>query len=131
MVTELADQTVTVLDIISRVPIAGASVTIGGITVTTDQNGVATFPTAVAPTPTPTPMPGARGPAPSKPQELGTSTGASTVTVSAPWYFASSVTFSGDTVEVDLWPYSVPIAIGAVVVVGGLVVVGAKVAGWF
>jgi hydrogenase maturation factor HypE len=30
-----------------------------------------------------------------------------------------------------LWPYSVPIVIGTVVVIGGLMVVGAKVSGWF
>lgn len=118
--TELADQTVTVLDIVSRAPIAGANVTIGGVTVTTDENGVATFPS-------PTPTPAVRRVGGGKVEMLGSST----VTVTADWYFPSTVTFSGDSVEVDLWPYSLPIAIGAVVTLGAICVVGAKVSGWF
>ena len=124
MVTKLANQTVTVLDVVSRAPIAGASVTIGGVTVTTDQNGVATFPSSPTPAPTAAIVPGKVTAA----RELAAP---NTVTVTADWYFPNTITFTGESVEVDLWPYSVPIVIGTVVVIGGLMVVGAKVSGWF
>ena len=125
--TELADQTVTVLDIISQQPIPGASVTIGGVTVMTDENGVATFPSpppASMPGPTAATTPGKITPA----RELAAP---NTVTVTADWYFPNIVALTGESIEVDLWPYSLPIAIGAIITLGAVAIVGAKASGWF
>lgn len=105
----MVDQTVTVKDFILKTPIVGATVTMGGVSVTTDLNGVAVFPSGAAP---PT-------------------GGSYTVSVTADSYFPRTVTFTGDTVEVDLvWFYSLPIAVG-LLALGALIAAGAKLAGWW
>lgn len=116
----MADQTVTVKDFISRLPIAGAVVTIGGMSVTTDANGVAVFPSApVAPT------------AAVPPGGKAVPFGSYTVSVSADWYFPSTVTFTGDTVEVDLVSYIAMGFVAGTLIVGVGLIVGTKIAGWW
>lgn len=96
---------VAVKDILMKSAIVGAVVTVDGNQATTDENGNATFPTLTANT--------------------------YTVSVTALNYFPSTVTFTGSQVEVDLIPYALPISIGILIATGALIIVGAKLAGWW
>jgi PKD repeat protein len=96
--------TVTVRDLILQTPIVGAVVTADGNQATTDQNGNATF-----------------------------AQGSYTIQVTAENYFASTTSVSsGQTqVEVDLISYALPVAVGIVLGASAIIVVGAKLVGWW